>query len=242
LLSFNKTEVLFTLISAGASIVVFKFAFYFQSLAEAFDLLFSVKLIDLRFSISASVLLQPPPRCWSVQSAALNLPRSSIGYRASGGASDPASDFHRLPHLPAVPAAQLPTLRRLSHPPAVPVAVLRLSSELGLRLNSVSSLGLRFDLPPVEPTIESRLTSKILSPGGASDRLPALIETQLPGCPSIRVPICIGTCFSGCPGGSCPRLAPQAVILRVCQRSNFRLAPYSLAPQLTLRSGSQLAP
>jgi len=105
----------------------------------------------------------------------------------------------------------------------VPVARLRLSSELSLRLNGVSSLGLRLDLPPVGPTIESRLASKIRSPGGASDRLPALIENQLHGCPSIPVPICIGTCFSGCPGDSCPRLALQAVIVRVCQRTDSDL-------------------
>jgi len=103
------------------------------------------------------------------------------------------------------------------------VARLRLSSELSLRLNGVSSLGLRLDLPPVGPTIESRLASKIRSSGGASDRLPALIENQLHGYPSNRIPICIGTCFSGCPGDSCPRLAPQAVILRVCQRTDSDL-------------------
>jgi len=143
----------------------------------------------------------------------------------SGGASDPASDLRRLPDLPAVPAAQLPIFRLLSHPLHLPVARLQLASKLSPLLSGVSGAGLRLNLPPAEPTIKSRLASKIRSPGDSATD--CRLSSEL-NCPAVRrfasrfasrhvSPVVPATWPSACASGSNLPSVPAA---------SFRLAPF----------------
>jgi hypothetical protein len=93
---------------------------------------------------------------------------------------------------------------------------------------------LRLDLPPpVRRRLNLRLASQVPLSGCASDRLPALIGTQLPGCPSIHAPAFAAARFSGCPGWFPPQACAQGFHPPGVPAASFRLAPYFPAPRGT---------
>jgi len=140
--------------------------------------------------------------------------RLASSARPSGGASGTTSDFS-----PAIASSGSTSGR------------LQLSSELSPLPNGVSGASLRLDLPPAELTIESRLASKIRSPGDAATDCRLSSE---PICPAVRR---FGSRFASRPVSPVvPATRPSAcasdVIVRACQRPvcSLRRALDSSAP------------
>jgi len=98
-----------------------------------------------------------------------------------------------------------------------------LSPQLSHRPSGESCPSLRLATILVGPTIKPRLAPKIRSSVNTEDRLPTLIETQLTG---LSVDSCSGSrrnLFLRLSRRLGPRLAPQAFVLRVCQRTDSGL-------------------
>jgi len=106
---------------------------------------------------------------------------------------------------------------------SIVVAGFWLAPQLSHRPSGDSCPSLRLAMLPGGPTIKPRLAPKVQSSVNTKDRLPTLIENQLPG---LSVDSCSGSrrnLFLRLSRRIDPRLAPRVFIRRVCQRTDSGL-------------------